>query len=221
MKDAKLLDNVKSEMLGLLCKQGTRIENMVPYKKSAVLLPLVEVDGKLGVLFEVRAKTLAFQPGEVCFPGGRIEDEDSDYEQTVWRECYEELGLSEPDLEILGQLTPLVSPMGMEVYPYLGLIGDISKIKVNAGEVDSTFVVPLEFFYNTEPRTTMSEVGTRSASDFPHDLVPNYPREWKLRSKYKVYFYVYGGRVIWGLTAHILRMFLEKHKDVLALNAKG
>lgn len=216
MKDKKILVSTKKNLQAMMQKQSLQMENMVPYKKSAVLVPLVEEDGKIGVLFEVRAKTLAFQPGEICFPGGRIEESDQDYEQTVWRECAEELGIGKPELEIIGQLNPLVSPMGMEVYPYLGVIKDTSKLKLNVGEVDSTFVVPLEFFYNTEPRTTLSEVGTRSAPDFPSDLVPNYPREWKLRSKYKVYFYVYGGHVIWGLTAHILRLFLDKYKEVLS-----
>lgn len=216
MKNKKILEMTKQNLQTLMKGRGLRIENMVPYKKSAVLLPLVEEDGKIGILFEVRAKTLAFQPGEICFPGGRIEEDELDYEQTAWRECSEELGLEKPYLEIIGALNPLVSPMGMEVYPYLGLIKDVSKVKPSAQEVESAFVVPLEFFYNTEPRVTMSEVGTRSANDFPTDLIPNYPREWKLRSKYKVYFYVYGGHVIWGLTAHILRLFLEEYKEVLA-----
>lgn len=215
MQEKKLLQHIKNKIITFHQQECLQMESMVPYKKSAVLLPLVDIGGKLGILFEVRAKTMAFQPGEVCFPGGRIEATDTDYEQTVWRECSEELGLSAPELEVIGPLNPLISPMGMEVYPYLGLVKDTGKIELNAQEVDSTFVVPLEFFYNTEPRTTISEVGTRSATDFPSDLVPNYPREWKLRSKYKVYFYVYGGHVIWGLSAHILRLFLEKYKEVL------
>lgn len=214
MQDKNNLTNLKAKVVEFTKDRCLQIESMVPYKKSAVMVPLVEQDGQVCVLFEVRAKTLAFQPGEICFPGGRVEDNDPDFEQTVWRECSEELGLNAPDIEVIGALNPLNSPMGMEVYPYLGFINDLSKLQLNADEVEEVFTVPLDFFYNTEPRTTMSEVGTRSAQDFPHDLVPNYPREWKLRSKYKVYFYVYGEHVIWGLTAHILRLFLEKYKEV-------
>ena len=61
----------------VLQNRGCDIENESDYFTSAVVVPLVRHNGRLGVLFEVRSAGLNWQPGDICFPGGRIELDDA------------------------------------------------------------------------------------------------------------------------------------------------
>ena len=62
-----------SYVQAMLARRPAGIDRADRPTEAAVLLPLVDYHGKLGVLFEVRSKSLAWQPGEVCFPGGKKE----------------------------------------------------------------------------------------------------------------------------------------------------
>ena len=99
--------------------QPTLMDNTGRY---AVLVPMVEeTDGSLSLLYEVRAGTLRRQPGEVCFPGGRIEgDETSD--QCALRETFEELAIPAEEVQLLGPLDFLVHRAGFIMYPVLGKV---------------------------------------------------------------------------------------------------
>lgn len=182
---------------------------------AAVLLPLVEVQGEPAFLFEKRASSLSWQPGDICFPGGRYECKDKDYAVTAKREACEELGLAASAVKICGSLNYLVTHMGPVVHPYVGILQDIEHIKFNKDEVESVFTVPVAFFKDYVPKEVTMEQGTRAPEDFPFDLVPTVSRQWRKRTGYKVYFYVYEGHVIWGMTGLILHSFLEKYgKDI-------
>ena len=218
MKMMKTLAQIKQEILRKMKYDTIEVDNMLPYKKNAVLIPLVQTEEGLGVLFEVRAQHLSWQPGEICFPGGRVEKEDLNYCYTALRECCEELALEEQDIDILGALDPITSPLGLEVYPYLGMIDNLDKIKPSEAEVAEIFIVPVEFFYAQEPRTAKLEVATRPSpkTEFPYDLLPGHPTGWNIRNNYSLRFYDYQGYIIWGVTAHILHNFLEKYRAVLS-----
>lgn len=219
MKITRQLLQAKQILLKKMQSDVIQVDNMLPYRKNAVLVPLVENSSGLGILFEVRAGHLAWQPGEICFPGGRVEAEDLNYCCTAIRESCEELTLVDQDIEILGALDPLTSPLGLEVFPYLGIIKNVEKIVPSEEEVAEVFVVPLEFFYNNEPRVAKLEVATRPSAktDFPYDLLPEHPSGWNIRNNYPLRFYDYQGYIIWGITAHILYNFLTKYKEVLKL----
>lgn len=66
----------------------------------AVLVPLVEREGKLHILYEVRSQDMRRQPGEVCFPGGRIEGDETP-EACAIRETEEELGIPTASITVL------------------------------------------------------------------------------------------------------------------------
>ena len=66
--------------------------------KYAVLLPLVKKEDGIHILFEERALTLNRQPGDICFPGGKVDFEDVNEEYTAIRETIEELGLKRDDI---------------------------------------------------------------------------------------------------------------------------
>lgn len=188
---------------------------------AAVLLPLVNTPDGISVLFEVRAAKLGWQPGDVCFPGGRAECSDDSFEATALRETCEELGLNKEQVKIIGGLNYLVTHMGPVIHPYVGWLSDIKSVTFNKDEVDEIFTVPLAFLLNNPPRTAYMELANRAGDDFPFDLLPRHSHEWRKRKGYNVYFYEYGGHVIWGLTARILHGFLNRFAAQLKAALEG
>ena len=204
------------ERLGkLLQSRGCEIENETDYLRSAVLVPLVRREGRLGVLFEVRSTALTWQPGDICFPGGRIELDDAGSEAAAVRETREDLSLPDSAIEVIGPLNSMVSPIGVMIHPYAAFINNFDLIRPNHGEVSEVFVAPLDYLLAVEPLTAHMEVATRPLADFPLNLLPpSYARDWKRRTTYPVLFYQYGGHVIWGLTARVLYGFLNVCREV-------
>jgi peroxisomal coenzyme A diphosphatase NUDT7 len=179
------------------------------YSKYAILLPLIQKEDGLHVLFEVRSLELRRQPGEICFPGGRIDSEDKDERDAAIRETVEELGINRDDITSVFALDYLISPFGMIVYPYAGIINRPEKIIPNASEVGEIFTVPLTFFMDTAPKVYHVNFKAEPEENFPFDLLvggENY--NWRTR-KMDESFYIYEDRVIWGLTARILTHFTE------------
>lgn len=199
------------ERLGkILRARNCEIENESDYLSSAVLVPLVRKEGRLGVLFEVRSTALTWQPGDICFPGGRIELDDAGPEAAAVRETREELSLPDSEVDVIGALNTMVSPIGVVIYPFAAYIKDFDLIRPNHGEVSEVFVAPLDYLLAVEPLTAHMEVATRPLPDFPLNLLEaSYARDWKRRTTYPVMFYQYGGHVIWGLTARVLYGFLN------------
>lgn len=197
--------------LGTVLRNRTcDIENESDYSTSAVVVPLVRHHGRLGILFEVRSAGLNWQPGDICFPGGRIELDDASPMEAAVRETCEELGLPSSAIEVLGPLSYMVSPIGVMLYPFAAYIKDYDLIRPNNGEVAEVFVVPLDYLINCEPLTAHMELATRPLPDFPLELLENsYAKDWKRRTTYPVLFYQYDGHVIWGLTARVLFGFLN------------
>ncbi|WP_042355446.1 NUDIX hydrolase [Bacillus rubiinfantis] len=186
------------------------------FSKYAVMIPLVQKSDGIHVLFEVRSLQLRRQPGEICFPGGRIDPQDRDAKDAAIRETSEELGLEANDITEVYPLDFMVSPFGMMIYPYVGLLTRPEKIQSNPEEVGELFTVPLSFFKNHEPDIHFVEFKVVPKLDFPFALIPggkNY--YWRTRGM-EEYFYVYRDKAIWGLTARILAHFIEliqKRKD--------
>lgn len=179
--------------------------------ETAVLLPLVRsADGSWNILFEERSSRLSWQPGDICFPGGRREATDATLAATALRETCEELGLRPESISLCGELDYLVTHMGPIVHPFVGVLEDAEHIRYNEDEVGSVFTVPLQALLEQKPREAVMELQNRAPDDFPFDLLPRQPREWRKRKGYKVYFYTYEGHVIWGITARILHGFLER-----------
>ncbi|NLK51308.1 MAG: CoA pyrophosphatase [Syntrophomonadaceae bacterium] len=186
-----------------------------PIFNSAVLLPLVEKKGQVCVLFEVRAKNLRRQPGEICFPGGRIEAIDQDPSQTAIRETCEELGLSAENIEVIAPLDLLITPFNTVIHPFLCKIDNISRLNPNPHEVAEIFYVPLNFLYTYAPITYYLRVKLLLPDDFPYDLIPN-GKDYNWREGfYPEYFYLYQDYVIWGMTAQILHHFIKLTREYI------
>jgi coenzyme A diphosphatase NUDT7 len=176
--------------------------------KSAVFIPLLKVDDEWHILFEVRSHQLKRQPGEICFPGGRVDEDDKTDLDAAIRETCEELQISKANIQLLGSLDIFASSQFFLVYPHVGIIKEHTAIAPNPGEVEEVFTFPLSWLMNHEPELHHLEMEIKSDQDFPFDLIPN-GKEYNWRTNHiPEYFYLYKDRVIWGLTARILRHFL-------------
>ncbi len=193
-----------------------RLKNHIPkilgsesFSKYAILLPLLEMEDGVHVLFEVRSLELRRQPGEICFPGGRIDAVDLDEKDAAIRETMEELGVNKEQISGVYPLDYMISPFGMILYPFVGVINSPECIQPNPAEVGEIFTVPLAFFLNNAPEIYRIQFKPEPEENFPFNLIPggeNY--NWQTRGL-EEYFYRYGGKAIWGLTARILAHFVE------------
>lgn len=201
MEPEKILEKVKGRVPEVL---GNR-----DFSKYAILLPLIEKEDGVHILFEVRSFEMRRQPGEICFPGGRIDHGDEDEEETALRETMEELGIRKEAISNVFPLDYIVSPFGMIVYSFAGFIDPETDFVPNEAEVDTVFTVPLQFFLDNEPRVYRIDFDIQPEESFPYDLIAggeNY--SWRAR-QVDEFFYLYEDRVIWGLTAKILMHFME------------
>ncbi len=185
-----------------------KVDNYQDYFHASVLVPLIKIKGEISVLFEVRSSKLAWQPGEICFPGGRIEERETPLVAAV-RETCEELQIDSRHISMIGNLNYLIAPIGVILYPFVGAIASDVQVKPSEDEVEKVFTVPLEYLLETEPTVGHLQVATQPTGDFPFHLLADYQRDWKKRTVYPVYFYQYQQYVIWGLTARVLYSFLD------------
>ena len=198
----------------------------VVMRTASVLLLLLP--GKKGpeLLFEVRSGKLGWQPGDICFTGGRRESSDLNFAAAAVREASEELGIRDNDIRLCGTLDFFAAHNGFMVYPFVGiwdpeggtvLSGDgYKKWNFNKGEVAELFTVPLSWFLNNAPRIGTAHIQVTRKDDFPFELVPHLDPHKDFHQEYPIYFYQYGDKVIWGMTAAILHSFLERFGKGLA-----
>ena len=180
------------------------------FQNFSVLLPLIETPEGLKILFEIRSKKLKKQPGEVCFPGGKVDNGETFLDAAI-RETCEELNIKETNIEVIGQLDYLVTPYNLVIYPFVGILKgiDYEKINFSFDEVSEIFLMDLDFALNTPEQLHIVDLNANPKSDFPYDLViqgENY--KWRV-GKYPVPFYQYHDNIVWGFTARVLRSFVD------------
>lgn len=129
-------------------------------------VPLVRRRGAAHLLFEVRADTLNRQPGEVCFPGGRIEAGETPTTCAL-REMEEELSIPPDAVHLLAELDFLYHQSGTLIHPILAEVdaGALRHMRVNTAEVKDTFLVPFSFFLKHKPIL------------YSYDLEPHIPED--------------------------------------------
>lgn len=186
-------------------------------KIASVVIPIVEENGEYYILFQLRAKHMRTQPGEISFPGGSIDKNETPKEAAI-REMCEELGLLENDFEIISPLDILVTPFNLLIHPFLGCIKNYNNIKINKDEVDHVFLVPIKFLINSDPLRVENSVNIIRNPVFPFNLIPQ-KENYKFKSGiYESIFYIYNDYVIWGITGKITENFIEYLKTNLILN---
>jgi len=154
---------------------------------AAVLVPLINRDDGLTVLFTERSRDLPDHPGQISFPGGRVEPGDADAGIAALREAEEEVGLSRERVTLLGRLEPYETVTGYRVTPVVGWVEPPVEIKADPLEVAEVFEVPLAFLLE------------------PANLQRHFRMIGDTRRDY--YAIPYGDRYIWGATAAMLLIF--------------
>ena len=162
------------------------------WPQAAVLAALTD-EAEPRVLLGRRAAHLSLHPGEIAFAGGKREKEDRSPWHTAAREAMEEVGLPEELIYPMGELQPLLTRTGFEVYPCVARMPGAPRLKVDPGEFDSVFFTPLATFADSRlyRLETMSD-GTRTRR-VPH--------------------YQIGEDSIWGVTAGILVLLVNVAYD--------
>lgn len=177
-------------------------------RKHAILLPLTVRDNETHILFEVRSMELRTQPGDICFPGGKIEKTDPNPRYCAIRETSEELGLAKTSIQNINPLDYIVSDNGRMIYPFTGIVTHPEQIQPNPSEVGEIFTVPLSYLQSTKPEKYKIYYNVEPEVGFPFDqIVGGEQYNWRVPHKNEL-FYRYNGKVIWGLTAKILHHFL-------------
>lgn len=153
------------------------------WPQAAVLVALTE-EAEPRVLLGRRAMHLSLHPGEIAFAGGKREPTDVSPWHTAQRETMEEVGLPERAIRPLGELEPMITRTGFEVFPCIAAVPRAPELVVDPGEFDSVLFTSLSVFADAElfRMETMSD-GKR-ARKVPH--------------------YQVGKENVWGVTAAIL-----------------
>lgn len=163
-------------------------------KRAAVLIPLCNFKGSLSVIFTLRSATVGTHRSQVSFPGGHINEGESDVEAAI-RETREELGANIGPIEILGQCQLVHATTGTIVTPVLGFLSeeftDYSLFEPNASEVDRVFIRSLDQLMDPSCNTTEQYQRNGKTTTLPV-FGPNE-----------------GVERIWGLTALILKGVLR------------
>lgn len=117
-------------------------------RPAAILIAIVEGASGLEVILTRRAAHLRNHPGQVAFPGGKVEKSDASLWAAALREADEEIGLNPQRVERLGVLQGHESVTGFEISPQVGLVRERFSALPDPEEVEEVFHVPLDFLMN-------------------------------------------------------------------------
>jgi len=141
------------------------------------------------MVFTKRRAALRNHGGQISFPGGTRDPEDSTPLDTALRETREELGIPSEKIDVLGTLDEVPTITNYRILPFVGAIPTDFAYLPSPHEIESVMEVPLVHLFNPS--------------------IHRVERRWVLESEREIYFYDYGPNVIWGVTARILRGLLQ------------
>ena len=174
-----MIDSIKQKLEKLNPSKPTNL------KKAGVLIAILNYDEYIdspSIIYTQRSSIVSTHSGEVSFPGGMMEDIDTDLYQTALRESHEEMNLDPSTVTRIGRLNYLISRYDIEVNPFVAVIDEKPNLEGNS-EIEEIFEVPIEFLLNKNNMTTQT---------FQRDNM-----------KLEMPTWYYNDQKIWGLTAMI------------------
>jgi 8-oxo-dGTP pyrophosphatase MutT (NUDIX family) len=158
--------------------------------RAAVLVAIVKREPAASMLLTQRHAGLSSHAGQVAFPGGKFDRDDSDATACALREAFEETGLEARFVRPVGYLDPYHTRTGFRVIPVVALVDTGFALVPAPDEVDAVFEVPLAFLM--DPRHHRRETRTWQGSERQFYAMP------------------WGERYIWGATAGMIRNLYER-----------
>ncbi len=159
-------------------------------RPAGVLIPIQEHEGSLRVILTKRSSALKHHPGQIAFPGGKVDPTDADSTAAALREAEEEIGLPRDNVEVLGYLPEHDTVTNFRVQPVVGRVLASFTVRPEPGEVEEAFAVPLAHL-----------------ADPANYIIQG--RRW--RGHIRHYYTVpYGPYYIWGATARMCRVLADR-----------
>jgi 8-oxo-dGTP pyrophosphatase MutT (NUDIX family) len=153
-------------------------------RPAAVLVGLMLQDDDWHVVMTRRAAHLTHHAGQICFPGGKVDNGDASLTAAALREAREEIALEPELVTVLGALDTVISPVGFVVQPIVGLIAETAQFVASPDEVDEVLVLPMALVL-----------------DLARHRRQSYEREGQRR---EVWVIDHDDHYLWGLSASIL-----------------
>ncbi|MBT1445532.1 CoA pyrophosphatase [Shewanella sp. JM162201] len=168
-------------------------------RRAAVLIALETWQDEVHLLLTTRPAHLKAHPGQISFPGGKIEPDDLSPIHTAMREAEEEIGLERSNLKLWGKFPNHKTFTGFEITPVIAEVKSPFALKLDPGEVADCFRVPLRFLMEDR-----------------HRHVRRFHRQG---AEYEVVFIPWQGRLIWGATAAMIDLLCRHLRDGGAVNS--
>ena len=182
--------SLRDQIAAILARRCPHEETVPGYRQAAVLLPLYETEAGPQFVLTKRTERVPTHKGQISFPGGGFQSGDGDLLATALRESEEEIGLRPADVDVVGVLDDTVTAASSHVVrPFVGFVPHPYPFRLASFEIDQLVHLPLRPLL--EPNCFREEVWDRDGR--PHS----------------VFFYEHDGHTVWGLTARILKQFVE------------
>jgi len=154
-------------------------------RPAAVLIPVIPRSSGPTALLTQRPDTMASHPGQVAFPGGKIDAVDADEVAAALREAEEEVGVVPQTVDLIARSAPYVTGTAFRITPVIGVLPADFVARPDPMEVADVFEAPLDFLFNTANHQTGSAF---------------------YKGKHREYTEMpWQGFRIWGVTAGIIR----------------
>jgi len=183
---------MKEKLKAILDKHPKKLVDEIPHQNNlppvpaGVLIPIYKKDNEYFLVFTLRTDLVEHHKGQISFPGGAFHPGDANLLDTALRESFEEIGLLPSDVQIVGELDDLVTNSNFRVTPFVGFVPYPYTFHANNAEVAEIIHVPMSML-----------------------LDKRYSRQEKRPDGVMDYYYNCYGYIIWGVTARILKPFLD------------
>jgi 8-oxo-dGTP pyrophosphatase MutT (NUDIX family) len=174
----------------ILRRRVARQADRPGFRQAAVLLPLYQEEAGPHLVLTKRTELVPTHKGQISFPGGGFEEADGDLLTTALREAREEIGLRPEDVKIVGALDDTVTVTSRHVVrPFVGIVPHAYPYRLDPFEIERLIHLPISALLCGAP--FREETWEREGGPVT------------------VFFYDHEGDTVWGLTARILKQFIE------------